>query len=350
MARPKPHHYHPMVRALAKALRQRCHVQPGASIVVACSGGADSVALLRGLALLATRRTWQLKLTVAHIQHHLREEAEDDAIFVQALAKQLGLAFVRRDIRPAQSNGNLEANARHQRYAALAEVAQAAHASFVATAHHADDQLETLLMRLLRGSSVAGLRGIAWHMPNAEKAAATQKVSDTFSLIRPMLGVEQSEILALLHQLEQPWREDTTNTDTTRTRAKLRHDILPLLRQLQPDAASKASALAEHFGDLYALLQNAATQVPQRAGASSGVLLMRAQARSMNRAVLAEVLRRALNSAGVPSDQLSRHALQPAIHAAQDNVGGTRSFTFSNHVTITITRETLTLQSATRSC
>lgn len=340
MSRPQAHHYHPMVRALAKALRQRCHVPAGAAIVVACSGGADSVALLHGLSLLAPRRKWQLRLTVAHVQHHLREEAEEDAAFVETLANELGLPFVRRDIYPADSKGNLEANARDQRYAALAEIAEQAGARFVATAHHADDQLETLLMRMLRGSSVAGLRGIAWHkqLPQTEKMG-----SDPVCLVRPMLGVEQAGILGLLEQLGQPWREDATNADTSRTRAKLRHDVLPLLKELQPDAAGKANELAEHFGDLTALVQSAADQASQSGGAK-GVLLPRDEARSMNRAVLAELLRRALSDAGVPLDQLSRHALLPALHAAQDTVGGTRTFTFSNNIKLTVTREAIALQ------
>ncbi|MFK7789287.1 MAG: tRNA lysidine(34) synthetase TilS, partial [Phycisphaeraceae bacterium] len=157
-----PAHYHPLVRSVARALRERCDVEPSSAIVVACSGGADSVALLRALAMLAPRRKWQLRVIVGHINHHLRNEADDDAAFVEALAGVLSLPFARRDIRPADLPGNLEANARDLRYQSLAEIAKEHGASLIATAHHADDQLETLLMRMLRGSSVAGLRGIAW--------------------------------------------------------------------------------------------------------------------------------------------------------------------------------------------
>ena len=230
------------------------------------------------------------------------------------------------------------ANAREQRYAALTDIAKEHDASFIATAHHADDQLETLLMRMLRGSSVAGLRGIAW-----------KKVSGTVSVIRPMLAIDQSDIHSFLKQLDQPWREDATNADTSRTRAKLRHDVLPLLKELQPDVTNKALELAEHFGDLYALVQQLADNTPQSGGATPGVVLPRDQARTMNRAVLTELLRRALIDAGVPADRLSRHALLPAVHAAQDTTGGMRSFGFPNSVTIQITREHLAIQSA-RSC
>ena len=124
-----------MVRVVAHGLRHRGGVQEGDSVLVACSGGADSVALLRAVHLLRGRRKWHLTLTVAHVQHHLRppEVAEGDAAFVAALADQLGLAYVRRDINPGSMRGNVEANARDQRYAALAVMAEEVGARFVAT-------------------------------------------------------------------------------------------------------------------------------------------------------------------------------------------------------------------------
>ncbi|MBX2852765.1 MAG: tRNA lysidine(34) synthetase TilS [Phycisphaeraceae bacterium] len=338
-----PTHYHPMVRSVARGLRQRCGVSAGASIVVACSGGADSVALLRALAMLAERRKWRLRLVVGHVQHHLRGEAEEDAAFVEALAQTLGLPFARRDIRPADLPGNLEANARRLRYAALGEIAQEHHAPFIATAHHADDQLETLLMRILRGTSVAGLRGIAWDKPLSAKTNGARRV------IRPMLGVDQQDIAALLDQLAQPWREDATNDDTSRTRARLRHDVLPVLKDLQPDAPGKANDLIDHFREVHELVQHTADQT-QSQTTEPGVVLGRDLARTMNRAVLTEVLRRALISAGCNPGRLARQALRPAAEAAQDSVGGTRTLAFSNNTQLVITREHVTIQSPARSC
>ncbi len=229
--------YWPLVRGVAHGLRHRGGVGEGDHVLVACSGGADSVALLRAMHLLHRRRKWNLKLTVAHVQHHLRppEAAEGDAAFVAALANELGLAHVRRDITPGEAAGNVEANARAQRYAALREMAQEVGAGFVATAHHADDQLETLLMAILRGTTAKGLRGIAWARPLSEKVA----------LIRPMLGVTHAEAIRLLNHLDQPWREDVTNTDRSRTRARLRHEVLPVLRELRPSVARKAVELGD---------------------------------------------------------------------------------------------------------
>ncbi|MGB0768825.1 MAG: tRNA lysidine(34) synthetase TilS [Phycisphaeraceae bacterium] len=328
--RPAPH-YDPLVRSIARALRRSCEVEPGATVVVACSGGADSVALTRALALLAERRRWRLRPVVAHVQHHLRDEAEDDAAFVERLAQRLGLTYARRDIRPGDRSGNVEANARELRYAALMQIAREHDAGYIATAHHADDQLETLLMRLIRGTSVAGLRGIA----------PQKKVSDTIAVIRPMLGVRREAVRGFLDGLGQSWREDVTNADTDRTRAMLRREVIPHLKRLQSDAADRATDLAEHCADVYDLLRAAADAEASKKG--SGVVLSRDRARSLNRAVLAEVLRGRLIDAGVPGDRLTRKALTPVVEAACDGVGSRRSFGFAGGVELVVTRKAIAI-------
>lgn len=239
--------YLPLVRAAAHGLRHRGGVCEGDHVLVACSGGADSVALLRAMHLLHRRRKWNLALTVAHVQHHLRppEEAEADAAFVEALAGQLGLAYVRRDITPGEAAGNVEANAREQRYAVLTEMAQEAGAGFVATAHHADDQLETLLMAILRGTTAKGLRGIAWQRPLSDETPDGNSEGVGVTLIRPILGATHADAIALLNHLDQQWREDATNLDKSRTRARLRHEVLPVLRELRPSVARKAVELGD---------------------------------------------------------------------------------------------------------
>lgn len=231
--------YSPLVRAVAHGLRRRCGVGEGDRLLIACSGGADSVALLRALHLLHDRRRWSLSLQVAHVHHHLRpdEQAGADAAFVQALAQRLKLPYHRRDITPADQPGNTEANARAQRYAALADIAAEADTPFVVTAHHADDQLETVLMALLRGTSAKGLRGIAWRRSLAAQV----------SLIRPMLAATHGQALDLLNHLDQPWREDATNADRSRTRARLRHEVLPILREIRPSVAFKVVELTDRL-------------------------------------------------------------------------------------------------------
>lgn len=232
-------HLHPLVRRVAHGLRHRCGVSQDARITVAVSGGADSVALLRAMHLLAPRRTWGLRLVVGHVQHHLRDDAEDDAQFVEQLAAALELPYARRDIHPLHHGGNVEATSRKQRYAALAQIAAEHDTAFIATAHHADDQLETLLMRLVRGTGLAGLRGIAW------RRSAIGGEPSTVSIIRPMLAATRIDALAFLGQLQQEWREDHTNADVSRTRARLRRDVLPHLRSLHPRIAHHAVSLAD---------------------------------------------------------------------------------------------------------
>lgn len=333
-------HYHPLVRQLARDLRGRCRVQAGATVIVGCSGGADSVALLRALAMLAPRRRWQLKLVVGHIQHHLRDQAEADAAFVKELAQELGLLYERRDIEPGQTPGNTEANARLLRYDALSQIAITTKAQHVATAHHGDDQLETVLMRLLRGASVRGLRGIAWRRRLIPKDA-----SDRVLLVRPMLNVDRAAVLDFLKELDQPWREDVTNKDTTRTRARLRHDIIPLLKALQPEMPGKAQDLAEHAGDLARLVHEQADNAIASNPCHGGFMMPRDQARALNRAVLAQVLRRKMIEAGTPGDQLTRRSIVRAVDAAHDRVGGERRFTFAGGVSVKVTREKIYIES-----
>lgn len=216
----------------------RCGVGAGDRVLIACSGGADSVALLLASASLATLDKWALDVHVAHVHHHLRDDADDDAKFVADLAERFDLRHHRRDIHPGDAPGNTEANARLARYEALADIAQAIDADHIATAHHADDQLETLLMRIIRGTGPRGMRGI---LP------VRRCTSDGGRLIRPMLVVTHDEAIAYLRACDHPWREDHTNADRSRTRARLRADVLPVLKSINPKASQNAAKTAERL-------------------------------------------------------------------------------------------------------
>lgn len=329
--------HHGFVKAIAPALRHRCGVKAGASIMVAVSGGGDSVALLRALAAIAPRRRWRLQLVVAHVQHHLRgATAEQDADFTRRLAHQLDLPFVRRDLDIAAQQANLEARARQARYAALCQLAQQHGATFVATAHHGDDQLETLLMRLLRGSSVRGLAAMAW---NRRLAPGTD-----VRLIRPMLSCDRAAVVSFLRDLDQPWREDHTNRDVTRLRARLRRDVLPLLHQSRPDAARKAVQFAQHMRSLHRLLNDAVEQVwtdHVRRDVDGSITIDRRPLRRIGEPVLYQLLRRLLIETDLGADTLTRRALMPIINAVCDRKGGRRRFELSENVQVMITRQML---------
>ena len=223
-------------------------------MIIAVSGGADSVALLRTLAALANRRTWQLKLAVGHIQHHLREEAEADAQFVAELSDQLDLPFLRTDLDLTQVRGNLESVARKERYRALRTMAAEFDASSIVTAHHGDDQLETLLMRILRGSSSRGLGCMAWRRKLQPGSPVV--------LLRPMLAVDRQQVVEFLGDLNQTWCQDHTNADRSRLRARLRHDVIPVLHDVCHDAAAKSVATADHMRQFHQVVESAAFAIP----------------------------------------------------------------------------------------
>jgi tRNA(Ile)-lysidine synthase len=210
---------------------------PGAAWVVAVSGGSDSVGLLRVLDALAPGLG--LRLSVAHLDHGARgEAARADAAFVADLAAALGLPFDLGRWQPTRA-GHFEADARHARYAWLAEVARARGAAAVAVGHTRDDQAETILQRIVRGTGLRGLAGMPRRRP----------LADGVSLVRPLLDVRRDEVRAYLAALGQPYRDDASNADTTRTRARIRHDLLPrLAHEYNPrvaEALVRLGALAD---------------------------------------------------------------------------------------------------------
>jgi tRNA(Ile)-lysidine synthase len=210
-------------------------------IVVAVSGGADSVALLRALAEFAPPGG----LIVAHLNHQLRgPESDADTAFVADLLPDLPHFVERIDVAAAAKRANLEATARQVRYDFLAAVARRTGANVIATGHTRDDQAETVLHRLIRGTGLRGLRGIA----------ASRELEHGIRLIRPLLTVSRQDVIAYLRSIDQPWREDATNADTAFTRNRIRHELLPLLRSYNPaieDALARTAMQAnEVFADI----------------------------------------------------------------------------------------------------
>lgn len=210
-------------------------------LVVAVSGGPDSVALAHALA--AARGGATAPLVLAHFNHLLRgADSDADEAFVAELAASLpGAAFTSTRDEVAARGGNVEAAARRARYRWLAEVARARGLRAVATGHTADDQAETVLHRLLRGAGVEGLRGIA----------ARRELAPGVEVVRPLLGVTRAEVLAYLRQAGQPARHDSSNDDLRYTRNRIRHQLLPLLaRDYNPRAAEALARLAAQAAEL----------------------------------------------------------------------------------------------------
>ncbi len=324
---------HAFATFLEAGLR-RCGVLEGDRVLAAVSGGADSTALLIGLAAVASLNHWKLDLHIAHVQHHLRPDAEADAEFVRNLAERFGLRFHRRDIHPATEGQNLEAASRKLRYAALLDIAAEVDADSIATAHHAEDQLETVLMRLIRGASVRGLGGMAHRRRLGDRV-----------LIRPMLDLSRDTGRALLAAAEQPWREDATNADVSRLRAALRTNVIPALTQISDSAVAKACDTADRLRETASLVDaliRAAERRHLKQLNDHTTQMDRTAARRMHRELLAGIIRHQCLAHGAAADRLGLSTMDQILSVARDARGDQREFTLSNNVKLTITAQHLT--------
>jgi len=263
---------------LERTIRRHAMLAGGETVLVGVSGGADSVALLHLLSSLAA--DWRLRLHVLHVDHQLRAESADDADFVRALGARLGVPVDVATV-TVDRRGSLEASARAARYAALEACAAKVGADRIAVGHTADDQAETVLMRLLQGAGVRGLSGI----PPVRGA-----------IIRPLIELRRPALEAELVRAGLPWAQDATNRDPKFLRNRIRHELLPLLSDsYNPEVATAlvrvASLARETIG---ALDQAAAAELERLAVWDDGGAGVRLPSlRALPRPVAAEVLRQA---------------------------------------------------------
>ncbi len=228
---------HPVAARLAWNLRHRCAVGPRTKVVVALSGGADSTAACALMAALASRDDAPALVGALHVHHHLRESADADASCANRTATALGVPFVRCDV-TVSPDGNVMALAREARYAALADAARSLGAVAVLTAHHADDQLETLLLQALRGDR-------PWHPATSWR----RPIGGGVDAVRPLLDVSRSELRECAFALALEWSEDPTNGDPGRQRARLRLDVLPALQAMFPQGPAHGAAFVHLVQD-----------------------------------------------------------------------------------------------------
>ena len=271
----------------------------GANWLVAVSGGCDSVGLLLTLHRLAP--SLGLGLTVAHLNHNLRgEQAREDARFVERLGESLGLPVVVGQWRPTRP-AHFEADARAGRYAWLLETAKGRGASAVAVGHTRDDQAETVLHRVLRGTGPRGLAGIPPTRPLGPDRSIT--------LVRPLLDVSRREILEELDRIGQGFRDDPTNRDPSYTRSRIRTDLLPKLAdEYNPQIAEALARLGElaaaNQRTLDALLDDLETRVVRTVN-DQEIRLDLAAATVLSPHLIAEVVRRAWRTARWPEQGMT---------------------------------------------
>lgn len=224
-----------MIDAIRATIRRHAMLAGGERVLIGVSGGADSVALLA--ALIAIAPALRLELHVLHVDHQLRPDSASDGAFVEAIARRLGVpvTVARVDV---PRGGSLEAAARGVRHAALEAAADRVGAVRIALGHTADDQAETVLMRLLEGASVRGL-------------AAIPPVRGR--IVRPLIETRRRDVEAALREAGLAWIEDPTNRDPKFLRNRMRHEILPLLASTHDGdvvpALARAAALAREATD-----------------------------------------------------------------------------------------------------
>jgi len=333
----------PLVAAVAAAIDAGAMMPPGATVLVGVSGGGDSVALLSVLRELARspRRRW--RLIAAHLNHRLRGGADEDEAFVRelarrwrielvvertdvrALARRRGLGieeaardarydfFLRAAARSASARGasgapvraSSDEDAEGPPYGGTANAACRVPAAVVAVAHHADDNVETVLHRLARGTHLRGLAG----MPASRPLDADGYVL----LVRPLLEVRREQIEAHLRRRKLAWRSDPTNADTRFRRNLIRHELLPVLRRLNPQADAAILRLARSAGQVEAHLARQARQALAacRIDPASPELGLSAQRlAALDRPVRRTALREELERLRVPMDQVTTQTLE----------------------------------------
>lgn len=315
----------PLVELLVQAQqRHNLFVPPSAQrqpVVVAVSGGVDSVALLHLLAQMM--EIWQFELHVAHVDHALRPTSAADAVFVRNLAEQMSLPFhtTRLDaVALRAAPDGLEAAARRARYrflcATALNVTPGTMVPVLAVAHHADDQAETVLLRLAQGS---GLRGLGAMRPISTIDDPAQ-ASHPVRVVRPLLAARHDEIVAYARRHGLAWREDESNQDESHPRNLVRHQVLPLLAHINPQIvatlARTADLLAEEGNrlaayDVRALRESIVTQDRER------IVLHLARLQRMSVSEVRSVLHLALTTLdadmrAIGSQQLAALALSTA--------------------------------------
>jgi tRNA(Ile)-lysidine synthase len=235
---PKTKHHAPvsdLLQHVENSVRQRRLLSPGQGLLVAVSGGVDSMVLLQVLHSLARKNRW--KIVVAHFNHRLRGRASDaDEKLVRQTAANLRMKFISGGAEvmeiAAQLKISLEMAARKLRHEFLARTARELHASTIALAHHADDQVELFFLRLLRGAGGEGLAGMKWRSPSPADRA--------ISLIRPLLDFSKADLLAFARENKIRFRDDATNFAADFLRNRIRNELLPMLRKKYQPGLDKA--------------------------------------------------------------------------------------------------------------
>ena len=299
-----------MLEYLQSVLRTKCELDPRLPVLVGVSGGPDSLCLLDGLHRLG------YDLIVAHLDHRLRPESLEEARAVERMAGDRDLPFILEyenvNQYAIQQGNSVEEAARILRYRFLFRVAAAQNFQAVVVGHTADDQVETVLMHILRGAGLDGLKGMTYRsLPNAW--------SDTIPLVRPLLGAWRDEIMAYINAKDLHPLEDASNLDMRFYRNRLRNELIPYLEGLNPGVRGRlwrmADILAEDHNVLEKITEDIWNACLQESGAgylAIGLQILADQPLGVRR----RLVRRAISMLrpGLPRYRLCRREPRPEFY------------------------------------
>jgi len=294
-----------LVSTVAETIRRRRLADRGDPVLLAVSGGADSVCML--YALLQLRDRLAITLSVAHLDHGIRPDSAADARFVLDLCSAIGVPCYqeRADAvgRSSQTGMSLETAARDLRYDFLVRVAKEHEINVIATAHTRDDQAETILFRLVRGSGPRGLSGIPY-----------QREHNGIRIIRPLLDCPRQQVVDFLNEIDRPWREDSSNSDVRFTRNRIRNQVLPYLEaNLNPSVREALVRTAEILSEEERWLESLTRDALGRCADPQGGGGLDVEAlKALDLALLRRVIRHWLRAAGIPMGDVDFDTLESA--------------------------------------
>lgn len=272
------HSWTPIHAKIHRSIRHRNLLQENQSILIAVSGGQDSLCLAQLMIDLRSRWNWQL--AIAHCDHRWRSDSQENAQHVATLAEKWDLPFY---LKVADSALESESAAREWRYAQL----QIEGFSSIVTGHTASDQAETLLFNLIRGSGADGLRSLNW----------TRSLSPTQTLVRPLLELTRAQTAEFCRDRNLQIWEDRTNSDLTYSRNRIRQELIPYLKTYNPQVEQHLSQTIELLSADVDYLESAASELYEQAISANGLdrRILKPAAIALQRRVIRQFLARSLN-------------------------------------------------------
>lgn len=328
----------PLTQRLQQYIQDRELIRPGDTVVVGVSGGPDSIALLN--LLYELRHDLGVRLHVAHYNHRWRDDADDDAAFVRHHARQRKIPCTVGQARARASKsdtGSLEEKARLARLTFFKKILLKTKADRLALAHTRDDLAETVLMRIIRGTGLQGLRAIQ-----------PQRTVDEMTVIRPLLGFTKKDLLAYLKKHRLEFREDPTNHDPQFLRNRVRGELLPLLRrkynpQIDEILVNLNDTVAEDFAFLSEATADCFGRVCRKNRTGTQIALdldgYRAEPPALRRMLLRQIYKE-LNG---NTRQLTRAHVQTVVQTL-DSADKNPSVTWPGGITITRSSATVTFR------